>query len=133
MFVIGHKSAHQVLHSDGVISRHHNLRVRNPDVNIVDWNCCEPALPLRALLVIVPVVNLLILWELNSVFLHLFSNPQVENLTAHQVRGATDRPCKTEHEDRSHLLRKCINLLLFNEFDLRLVVLSKVTVKQAHA
>mmetsp|Transcript_11712 Transcript_11712/g.17848 ORF Transcript_11712/g.17848 Transcript_11712/m.17848 type:complete len:936 (+) Transcript_11712:4723-7530(+) len=121
----------QVLHSDRIESRHYNITVRDPVINMVFANCIRPLNPLLLGLVPHEVVDHAFVREANLLRNEL-SELVVEFLSAFEVGGNTDGPSQGEDEELFQRLLQILNVFGGDLFDLALMVLVEVAIKNSH-
>lgn len=90
MFHVTDQRLKQIFHSNGVQSRHDYLVVRQLGVDIVGRDSCHPRLPFSELLVPVPVVDSLLLREVDTNDFDLIAHPLVEALSSKLCSSGTE-------------------------------------------
>lgn len=124
---------HDVLHPDRVLSRNDNLIVWLLDVDVVLGHRVEPRFPFLLLLVPEPIIDSLILGELDLLNLELITDPLIESFSSELSRCGSKRPDEAKHERLLDLASKVIDVLGSDLVCLCLDVRVQVAVEQAQA
>lgn len=111
------------LHSDRILSWHHDFIVGQLDVDLVFGNGAKPRDPFLVLLVPVPVIDSLVFWEVDVLGLHLVAEPLVEALSTHLGCGSAERPGEAQNVDLFDHTSQGVNVIWRNFLSLSLNVL----------